>query len=103
MGSGRRQSEARQRRHRFRPGLLHDRSAMVLDRSLADAEIGGDVLVGVPSSTKSMISRCRTVRLAICAAAFVSHVAVAEVSRACSSARVTLANSSSRPIGFSMK
>src|SRR5437762_11885948 len=36
--------EADQRRKRVRPGLLHDGRAMVLDRALADAEIGGNVL-----------------------------------------------------------
>src|SRR2546421_11427629 len=36
--------QADQRRKRVGPGLLHDGRAMVLDRALADAEIGGNVL-----------------------------------------------------------
>ena len=43
--SARRQKrQPRQRGQRLRPGSLHDRGAVVLDRALADAEVGGDVL-----------------------------------------------------------
>jgi hypothetical protein len=39
--------QADQRRKRVRAGLLHDGGTMVLDRALADAEIGGNVLAGM--------------------------------------------------------
>jgi hypothetical protein len=39
--------KADQRRNRLRAGPVHDSGAMVLDRALADAEVGGDVLVGL--------------------------------------------------------
>jgi hypothetical protein len=41
------------------PGFLHVRGAMVLDRTLADAEVGGNVLAGWPASISSMIWRWR--------------------------------------------
>src|SRR5665213_2628632 len=40
--------QSRQRRKRLGAGLLHDRGTMVLDGTLADAKIRGDVLAGVP-------------------------------------------------------
>ena len=39
--------QADQRRKRMRAGLVHDGGAMVLDRALADAEVGGNVLAGM--------------------------------------------------------
>src|SRR3984885_12448337 len=40
--------QSRQRGQRLRPGPLHDRGAVILDRTLTDAEIGGNVLARVP-------------------------------------------------------
>src|ERR1700730_12355235 len=45
--SGRGERRANQGRKGVRAGLAHDGSAMVVDRALADAEIGGDVLARV--------------------------------------------------------
>ena len=45
--SGRSERRADQRRKGLRAGLPHDGRAMVVDRALADAEIGGDVLAGM--------------------------------------------------------
>src|SRR3954454_3012107 len=42
---GERQSD--QRRKRVRASLLHDGGTMVLDRALADTEVGGNVLAGM--------------------------------------------------------
>src|SRR5580693_8784261 len=39
--------QSRQRGQRLRPGSLHDRGAVVLDRPLTDAEIGSNVLARV--------------------------------------------------------
>ena len=45
--SSRSDRRAEQGRKRLRACLPHDGRAMVVDRALADAEIGGDVLAGV--------------------------------------------------------
>ena len=45
--SGGDEGEAGEGGEGFGAGSLHDRSAMIFDRALADAEIGGDVLAGM--------------------------------------------------------
>ena len=76
---------------------------MVLDRALADAEVGGDVLAGMAGEHQSMTWRWRGVRPAIALAAVSRQADSFADRRRCSIARSMLASSSSRPIGFSMK
>ena len=76
---------------------------MVLDRALADAEIRGDILAGMAGEDQFhdlALSR-REARDVVRRASRQADSLLE--SRDCSSARSTLASSSLRPIGFSMK
>ena len=96
--------QADQRRKRVRAGLLHDGGAMIFDRALADAEVGGDVLAGMAGEHQLhdlALARGQTGEArSLPPPARADNLAE---SRVCSRARSMLANSSSRPIGFSMK
>ena len=88
---------------RFRAGSLHDRGAVIFDRALADAEIGGDVLAGIAGENHFHDGCWRAVSLAIRLAAASCQANNLVESLACSSARSTLASRSLAPIGFSKK
>ena len=96
--------QAGQRRQRFRAGSCHDRGAMVLDRALADAEIRGDVLAGMPGEhhVHDLALPRRQAGDDVARASPARRTACSNPCD-CSSARSTLASSSLRLIGFSMK
>jgi hypothetical protein len=62
LGSGGGEGRAHERRKGLRASFSHDCSTMIVDRSLADAEIGRDVLAGMASENEVQdltLTRCQ--------------------------------------------